>query len=246
LLYCLAWRDVRVRYKQTTLGITWAIVQPLLTMLIFALLFGKLAGIPSDGVPYPLFAYAGLVLWTFFANAVTSSGNSLVGSAHLITKVYFPRMVIPGAAIAATLIDLGIAFAFLIGLIAYYRTPVTWAVAMLPALVMLTILLAAGVGLWIAALNVRYRDVRYALPFLIQLWMFATPIIYPVSYVPEKWSWVLALNPLTGIVEGFRASLFGLGLNWTTLFFSTAFTLLLVVCSGYQFRRAEKSFADMI
>src|SRR6185295_11263610 len=179
----------------------WAIIQPLLTMVIFTLFFGRLAGVPSDNVPYPIFAYAGLLPWTFFANAITNSGNSLVGSANLITKVYFPRMIIPGAAVAAGLVDFAIAFALMIGLMIYYGIAVTWSIAMLPALVFLTALLALGLGMWASALNVKYRDVRYALPFLIQLWMFATPIIYPSSIVPARWRWAVALNPLVGIIE---------------------------------------------
>ena len=184
LLFFLTWRDVQVRYKQTVLGVAWAIIQPLATMLIFTLFFGKLAGMPSEDIPYPLFAYAGLLPWTFFSNAVTSSGNSLVGSSNLITKVYFPRMIIPGAAVGAGLVDFAIAFALLAGLMAYYHVAVTWSILMLPVLVALTTLLALGVGMWMSALNVKYRDIRYALPFLIQLWMFASPIIYPASIVP--------------------------------------------------------------
>ena len=185
LLFFLTWRDVQVRYKQTVLGVAWAIIQPLATMLIFTLFFGKLAGMPSEDIPYPLFAYAGLLPWTFFSNAVTNSGNSLVGSSNLITKVYFPRMIIPGAAVGAGLVDFAIAFALLAGLMAYYHVAVTWSILMLPVLVALTTLLALGVGMWMSALNVKYRDIRYALPFLIQLWMFASPIIYPASIVPR-------------------------------------------------------------
>lgn len=209
LLYFLTWRDVKVRYKQTLLGVAWAIIQPLFAMLIFWLFFGKLAGIPSDGIPYPLFAFAGLLPWMFFSNAVTASGNSLVGSSHLITKVYFPRMIIPGAAVAAGLVDFAISFTILIVLMIYFSAVVTWQVMMLPALVALTMLLAVGVGMLMSALNVKYRDVRHALPFMIQLWMFATPIIYPVSIVPENWRWVLALNrsqgSLTAIAQRFSA-----------------------------------------
>src|SRR5262245_40336398 len=203
LLYFLTWRDVKVRYKQTLLGAAWAIIQPLFAMLIFTLFFGRLAGVPSDGIPYPLFAYAGLLPWTFFSNAVTSSGNSLVGSANLITKVYFPRMIIPGAAVAAGLIDLLVAFVILIVLMVYYQVGVTIHILMAPALVVLTTLLATGCGMWMSALNVKYRDIRYALPFAIQLWMFATPIIYPLSLIPSDYRWLLKLNPLSGIIEGY-------------------------------------------
>lgn len=246
LLYFLTWRDVKVRYKQTVLGAAWAIIQPLFAMLIFTLFFGRLAGVPSDGIPYPLFAYAGLLPWMFFSSAVTNSGNSLVGSSNLITKVYFPRMVIPGAAVSASLVDFGIAFVILIFLMAYYGVAVTAGLLMLPALVALTMLLALGVGMWMSALNVKYRDVRHALPFLIQLWMFATPIVYPSSIVPERWRWALAFNPLAGIIEGYRASLFGLEIDWQMLGISTAVTLAVLVASAYMFRRMEKSFADVV
>jgi lipopolysaccharide transport system permease protein len=246
LLYYLAWRDVKVRYKQTLLGVVWVVIQPLCTMLVFTALFGRLAGMPSDGIPYPLFAYGGLLVWTFFANAVSSSGNSLVGSANLITKVYFPRMVIPAAAVAAGVVDFAIAFAILIVLMASYGTPATWALALLPALVLLVILLAFAVGLLISLLNVKYRDVRHAFPFFFQLWMFATPIIYPSSLLPEAWRWVLTLNPLTGIIEGYRAALFGLEVGWAPLGVSVAMTLLLLVSSAYAFRRVESTFADVV
>ncbi len=246
LLYFLTWRDVKVRYKQTVLGASWAVIQPLFSMLVFTLFFGKLARVPSDGIAYPLFAYAGLLPWTYFSNAITSSGNSLVGSSNLITKVYFPRMIIPGAAVAAGLVDFAIAFALLAGMMIYYGIAVTRSIVMLPALVVLTSLLALGVGMWTSAMTVKYRDVRYALPFLIQLWMFATPIIYPSSIVPEKWRWALALNPLAGIIEGYRASLFGREFDWVALGLSSIITLALLVYSAYMFRRMEKSFADVV
>ena len=247
LLYFLTWRDIKVRYKQTVLGASWAIIQPLFAMLIFTLFFGKLAKISSDGIPYPIFAYAGLLPWMFFSTAITSSGNSLVGSSNLITKVYFPRMIIPGAAVLAGLVDFAIAFLFLCALMIYYRLAPGWNFLALPFLVGLTALLALGVGMWISALNVKYRDVRYALPFLIQLWMFASPVIYPASLVPEKWRWVLFLNPLTGIIEGFRAALFGTNkLDWPALGFSTLITLGTLLGSAYSFRRMERLFADIV
>lgn len=246
LLYFLAWRDVKVRYKQTLFGATWAIMQPLFTTLIFTLLFGTLAGVPSDGIPYPLFAYCGLLPWMFFASAVTRSGDSLVGSAHVITKVYFPRMIIPAAAIAAGLVDFGIAFVILLVLMAYHGIAVAWTIVMLPGLLLLTVLLALGVGMWMAALNVSYRDVRQALPFLIQLWMFVTPIIYPSSLLPAQWRWVLVANPLTGLIEGYRASLFGHEMNWAAIACSAVITVTVLVASAYVFRRMERSFADIV
>src|SRR5450432_616077 len=242
LLYFLTWRDVKVRYKQTELGVAWAIIQPLLTMLIFTLFFGRLARVPSDNVPYPIFAYAGLLPWTFFANAISSSGNSLVGSANLITKVYFPRMIIPGAAVAAGLVDLGIAMIILILLIFYYGVMITWSVLMFPVLVLLTTLLALGMGMWLSALNVKYRDVRFALPFLIQLWMFVSPVIYPASFLPAKLRWLLSVNPMTGIIEGYRSALFGHPFNWTALAISTFVTFALLIYSSLSFRRMEKTF----
>lgn len=246
LLYFLTWRDVKVRYKQTALGIAWAIIQPLFTMLIFTLFFGRLAGVPSDNVPYPIFAYAGLLVWVFFSNSITSSGNSLVGSANLITKVYFPRMIIPGAAVAAGLVDFAIAFVILVFLMIFYSIGVTWNILMFPILVLLTTLLALGVGMWMSALNVKYRDVRFALPFLVQLWMFVSPVIYPASFLPAKFRWLLLLNPMTGIVEGFRASLFGRSFDWTALVISTVITLLVLIYASYSFRRMERSFADIV
>src|SRR5438477_8683552 len=243
LLYFLTWRDIKVRYKQTVLGAMWAIIQPLFTMLIFTLFFGKLGHIPSDGVPYPIFAYAGLLPWTFFSNAVTNSGNSLVGSANLITKVYFPRMIIPSAAVGAGLVDFAIAFVILIALMIYYRVSLNWNLLAVPLLLALTTLLALGIGMWTSALNVKYRDIRYALPFLIQLWMFASPVSYPASMMPQKWRWVLWLNPLTGIIEGFRSSLFGVNkFDWAALGLSTIITLAVLVYSAFHFRRMERVF----
>jgi lipopolysaccharide transport system permease protein len=246
LLYFLVWRDVKVRYKQTLLGAVWAIIQPLFTMLLFTLFFGRLAKIPSDNIPYPIFAYAGLLPWTFFANAVTNSSNSVVGSSNLISKIYFPRMLIPGAAVAAGLVDFLIAFVIMVALMVYYSVAITWKIMMLPFLMLLTTMLAVAVGTLLAALNVKYRDIRYAVPFMIQLWMFASPIIYPLSLVPKKWHWILALNPMTGIIEAFRSSLFGRSFDWSVLAAAVVFTVTLLFFSAYQFRRMEKSFADII
>lgn len=243
LLYFLTWRDVKIRYKQTLFGAAWAILQPLLLMLIFTFFFGRLAGISSGKVPYPLFAYAGLLPWTFFANAVATSGNSLVNSTNLITKVYFPRIIIPAAAVAAGLVDFAIACVLLVALMFYYQMPLHGSILLLPVLTLLTALLALGVGLLMSALNVKYRDVRYALPFLIQCWMFASPVIYPV---PSRWRWLLSINPMTGIIEAVRASLFGEPLKWELLAVSAATTVLLLISSTFAFHRMEKSFADVI
>lgn len=240
------WRDVKVRYKQTVLGASWAVIQPVFTMLIFTLFFGRLAGIPSDNVPYPLFVYAGLVLWTFFSNALTNSGNSLVGNQNLVTKVYFPRIIIPGATVGAGLVDLAIAFAVLIALMGYYGVGLTWNILLVPIAIALTTLLALGVGMWTSALNVKYRDIRFALPFVIQLWMFLSPIIYPPSFVPERYRWILVLNPLTGIIDSFRAALFGHAINWVSLAISTAITLAMLVYAAYMFKRMERTFADIV
>ena len=243
LLYFLTWRDVKVRYKQTLLGATWALLQPLLLMLIFSFVFGRLVGVKSEGVPYPLFAYAGLLPWTFFTNAVTNSGNSLIGNTNLIKKVYFPRIIIPTAAVAAGLVDLGIGFLLLIVLMFYYSVGLHLSLLLLPLLIVLLTLLALGVGMWMSALNVKYRDVRYALPFLMQVWLFASPVIYPV---PERWRWLLALNPMTGVVQGFRAAFFGRPVDWNTLAWSTVITVLILMYSTFTFSRMERSFADVI
>lgn len=248
LLYFLTWRDVKVRYKQTFLGVAWALIQPLFTMLVFTLFFGRLAGLDArtEGIPYPVFAYAGLLPWTFFANALTSSGNSLVGSANLITKVYFPRMIVPTAAVAAGLIDLAIGFIMLALLMIYYQVPLSRNLLMLLPLVVLITMLATAVGMWLSALNVKYRDIRFALPFLIQLWMFISPVIYPATLVPLNWRWLFALNPVTGIIEGFRSALFGKPFHWTSLAISVVLTLFAMVYAAFSFTRVERRFADIV
>ena len=246
LLYFLTWRDIKIRYKQTALGALWAVIQPLFPMLVFTLFFGKLAKMPSDGIPYSIFAYAGLLPWSYFAAAVTNSSNSVVGSSNLITRVYFPRMIIPASGVLAALVDFAIAFVLLGCLMVWHRIPPTLSMFMLLPLVALVTLLALGFGMLLAGLTVKYRDFRYALPFLIQLWMFATPVIYPASLVPEKWRWVLALNPLTGIIEGFRSSLFARPFDWGSLVFSTGFTAFMLIYAAYSFRRQERIFADLI
>jgi lipopolysaccharide transport system permease protein len=246
LLYFLTWRDVKVRYKQTALGALWAVLQPLLMMVIFSLLFGGLAGIQSDGIPYPLFAYSGLLPWIFFSTAITSSGNSLVGSAHLITKVYFPRLIIPSAAVCAAAVDLALSFAVLIPLMLYYGVWPAWQAIMLIPLVALLMLLALAVGMWFSALNVKYRDVRFALPFLTQIWMFLSPVIYPSSRLPQKFKLLITFNPVTGIIEGFRSALFGLPFDWLAIAASAIITLLGLVFAAFWFRRMEREFADIV
>lgn len=246
LLYFLTWRDVKVRYKQTVLGAAWAILQPLFMMIVFSLFFGRLAGVDSKGVPYALFALAGLVPWTFFANAVTTSGNSLVGSTNLITKVYFPRVLVPAAAVVAGLVDFIIAFLTLVGAMLYYKVGLTLNIFMLPVLIMLTTLFALGVGMWMSALNVKYRDVRFALPFVIQIWLFVSSVIVPSTALPEKWRWLLSLNPMSAIVESYRAALFGLPFNWQAIGISTVITLAVLTYSAYSFHRVEKTFADIV
>jgi len=246
LLFFLTWRDVKVRYKQTALGAAWAILQPLFMMLIFTIFFGRLAGVGSAGIPYPLFALAGLVPWTFFANAITASGNSLVGSANLITKVYFPRLIVPAAAMLAGLVDFVLAFVLLCLLMLYYRVTLTVQVLFLPVLVLLTALFALGVGTWMSALNVKYRDVRFALPFIIQLWLFVSSVILPSSSVPEKWRWLLLLNPMSAIIEGYRSALFGLPFDWPALGIASVLTVAVLLYSLYSFGRVERSFADII
>jgi lipopolysaccharide transport system permease protein len=246
LLYFLTWRDIKVRYKQTAMGAAWAVVQPFVTMLVFTLFFSIFIGVPSDSIPYPVFVYAGLLPWTFFSSSVNNCSGSLVGSSALITKVYFPRMVIPVAAVGAGLVDLAVAGAILVGLVFVYGLPPTWSLLMLLPLVLITTVLAIGVGLLISALTVRYRDVRHALPFVLQIWMFASPIIYPQSVVPEKWRWVLMLNPLTGVIEGFRSALAGREFDWFALGLAAAISSALLVAGVLVFRRLERVFADLI
>ena len=247
LLYFLIWRDVKVRYKQTLLGAAWAILQPLLTMVVFSIFFGKLARMPSDGVPYPLFAYVALVPWTFFANGLTLASNSLVANQTLLRKVYFPRLVIPVSAVAAGLIDFGIAFVVLLGLAARYGVPLTVNMIWLPALVLLALVTALGVGLWFAALNVLYRDIQYVVPFLVQVWLYATPIVYPSSLVPERWRTLYAINPMVGVVEGFRWALLGTGTAPGPMILVSGIAAVVTLIGGmFFFRRMEKTFSDVV
>jgi lipopolysaccharide transport system permease protein len=246
LFFVLAGRDISVRYKQTALGAAWAILQPLMTMLIFTVLFGKIAKLPSDGIPYPIFAYAGLLPWTFFANAVTNSSNSLVGSANLISKVYFPRMVIPAAAVGAGLVDFAVASAILLVMMLYYGIWPSFSIVMLVPLVVLLSITSLAAGLWLSALNVKYRDVRYAVPFLIQIGMYLTPIVYPISVIPMKYRWLLALNPVSGTIQGFRSALLHLPFDWSALLLSAVITVGFLVFAAYSFKSMEREFADVI
>ncbi len=246
LLGFLIWRDIKIRYKQTLLGAAWAIIQPVLTTLIFTLIFSRVARINSQGIPYPVFALAGLLPWTFFANALTTSGNSIVGSAHVITKVYFPRMIIPVASVCANLLDLIVSFPLLLGLMVYYHIRLTPNFFVLIPLLLLTTALAIAFGTWLSALNVKYRDVKFAIPFLVQIWLLVSPIAYPASVVPGKWKWLYSLNPMAGIIPAYRAALFGQSFDWGSLGIATALTLALFFFSTRQFRKMEQSFADIV
>lgn len=246
LLFFLTWRDIRVRYRQTVVGVSWVVIQPLFTMLIFSLFFGRLVGIDSEGIPYPVFAFAGIAPWLFFSHTVNNSSNSLVGSSNLITKVYFPRLIIPGAAVVAGLVDLLVALVVMGGLMIFYGVDLSWRLLFLPLLVLLGGLLALGAGMWMAALNVKYRDVRHALPFLLQLLMFATPIIYPTDLVPAPWSRLIYLNPMTGLIDTYRAILFDRAVNWPALGVTIGGTTILIIFGAAYFRRTEKVFADIL
>lgn len=247
LLYFLVWRDIKVRYKQTVLGAAWAIIQPFFTMVIFSIFFGRLAKIPSDGIPYPVFAYCALLPWQLFAHALTESGNSLVANERLITKVYFPRLVVPLAAVLGGLVDFAIAFLVLLGMMIYYGLSLTGAIVTLPLFLLLAVATALGVGLWLSALNVQYRDVRYTIPFLTQFWLFATPVAYPASLVPESWRPLLGLNPMAGVVEGFRWALLGVAhAPGPLLAVSVGVVVALLVGGLYYFRRMERTFADIV
>ena len=247
LLYFLVWRDIKVRYKQTALGAAWAVIQPLFTMVVFSLFFGKLAKVPSDGIPYPIFAFTALVPWTFFATGLNMSSNSLVGSANLVQKVYFPRLIIPVATVLSGLVDLAIALLVLFALMAWYRIAPTWNAVWLLPFVLLALATSLGVGLWLSAMNVKYRDVRYLVPFLAQLWMYATPVAYPSSLLHEPWHTVFGLNPMAGVVEGFRWALLGVNTQpGPMILASIGAALLLLVSGAFYFRRMEKTFADVV
>lgn len=247
LLFFLAWRDIKVRYKQTVLGVAWAIIQPFFTMVIFSLFFGRLAKIPSEGIPYPIFSYAALVPWTFFANGLNQASNSLVGSANLIKKVYFPRLAIPIASVLAGVVDFILSFIVLIGMMAYFGFFPTYNVLWLPLFLLLALTTSLGVSLWFSALNVEFRDVRYTIPFLTQFWLFSTPIAYPSSLLSEPWKTIYGINPMVGVVDGFRWALLGTSTPpGLAMIVSAAAALILLISGAFYFRRMEKNFADVI
>jgi lipopolysaccharide transport system permease protein len=247
LLYFLVWRDIKVRYKQTALGAAWAIIQPFFTMVVFSLFFGRLAKVPSDGIPYPIFSFAALVPWTFFANGLSQASNSLVGSSNLITKVYFPRLVIPLSTVASGIIDFALSFLVLLAMMGYYRVTPGRNIVWLPLFLLLALVTSLGVGLWLSALNVEYRDVRYVVPFITQFWMFATPIAYPSSLLSEPWRTLYGLNPMVGVVEGFRWALLGTNTRpGPAIAVSSAAALVILVGGALYFKRMERNFADII
>jgi len=248
LLYFFVWRDVKVRYKQTVIGAAWAVLQPVLTMLVFSLFFGKLARIPSQGLPYPIFYYCALLPWTYFATAMQGATNVVVDQQRMITKIYFPRVALPIASVLSGLLDFAISFVVLLVLMAWYRiVPTAGAVLWLPVLTALAVLTAMGVGLWLSALNAMYRDVRYVVPFLVQFWMFASPVAYPSSLVPEKWRWLYGLNPMAGVIEGFRWTLTGRGEPPSILLVGSSLAVVFLVLSGLVYYHAvEGTIADVV
>ena len=247
LLYFLVWREVKVRYKQTLIGAAWAVLQPLMTIAIFSIIFGMFANIPSDGLPYPVFAYAALLPWTYFAEAVTRSSASLVSDANLIRKVYFPRLIIPLASVLTPLLDFFLSFLFLLGMMIWFGISPTRGALFLPVFLFLACMTALAVGLWLSALNVKYRDVRHTVPFLVQFWMYASPVVYPVSLIPEKWRFIFGLNPMTGVIEGFRWGLLGKQTpDFTVISVSTVVVIILILSGLIFFRRMERTFADVV
>lgn len=246
LLYFLTTRDIRVRYKQTILGVGWAIIQPFMTMVVFSLFFGYLAKVPSEGVPYPIFSYAALLPWSFFSQALTSASTSLVGNSNLLTKVYFPRLIMPLAGVLGGLVDFAVAFVVLLGMMLFYGIAPTRAVVLLPVFLLLAILTALGVSLWLSALNVEYRDVQFVIPFIIQFWLFATPVAYSSSLLPEPWRTVYALNPMVGVVEGFRWAMLGTKPPESMIALAAVMTLLILATGWIYFRRMEDNFADVV
>lgn len=247
LLYFLSWRDVKVRYKQTVLGVAWAIIQPFFSMVIFSIIFGNFAGIPSDDIPYPIFSYTALVPWFFFANGLTKSTESLVSGGGMLKKIYFPRMAMPVAAVLSGLIDFVLAFIILLGMMVYFDTYPTLNIIWLPLLLLLGLTTSLGVGMWLTAMNVQFRDIRYVTPFLVQTWMYATPIVYPSSIFDEPWRTLYAINPMVGVIEGFRWSLLGVETQPGPIIIVSALVSILILISGaFYFRRMEKNFADVV
>ena len=246
LLYFLTWREVKVRYKQTALGFAWAIIQPVFMMVVFSLFFGILAKVPSEGIPYTLFSYAALLPWTLFAEGITRSSMSLVQDANLVQKVYFPRLVMPLSGVISPVVDFGIAFIILIGMMVFYGRVPTVNVLWLPVFVLLAMITALGVGLWLSVINVKYRDVRYVIPFLVQLWLFASPVVYSSSLLPERFRMIYGLNPMSGVIEGFRWALLGTEPPTSLIAFLVVIVVLLLVSGAYYFRRSEKTFADVV
>jgi len=247
LLYFLAWRDVKVRYKQAAFGAAWAIIQPLFTMFIFTFFFGRMANIPSGGIPYPLFFYTTLVSWTYFAGTLGQAGNSLVSNAPLITKIYFPRILLPASSALSSLLDFGVGSSFLVVMMLYYRIAPTWKIVFWPLVVLDMLVVTLGISMWLAALNVRYRDIKHVIPFMVQLGLWVTPVLYPVSYLSPRWRLLLALNPLSAVMEAFRASVFPkYQLDWRLMATSLGTSLLFLVIGVLYFRKAERSFADII
>ena len=248
LVFFLTWRDIKVRYKQAVLGVAWAIIQPLMSMIVFSVIFGQLAGLQTEnGIPYPLFSFAALLPWDLFAGALQKSGTSLVGNANLITKIYFPRLVIPFSSVVSGLVDFGIAFLVLMGLMVYYRMPFTVNMLWLPLLILLAMATALAVGLWLSALNVQYRDIQQMIPFLVMIWMYASPVAYSATLIPEgPWRIIYALNPIAGVVQGFRWALLGTAPPDTALLVSSAVVLVLLISGLFFFRRMERTFADIV
>lgn len=246
LLYFLVWKDIKVKYKQTTLGVAWAVLQPVLNMVLFTILFGKFAKLPSDGLPYPLFYYSGLLPWTYFAATLTMASNSVVSNVSLVTKVYFPRMFLPSASVVSGLLDLSISSVIFIGFIVYYHVSWSPTLILFPLALLPLVLFVLGTGLFLSALNVSYRDVRHTIPFLIQLWFFASPVVYPASMVPERYRWIAAINPIAGIVEMCRAIVLGSKLPWQALGISYIITMVVLFFGIWYFKRTELRFADVI
>jgi lipopolysaccharide transport system permease protein len=246
LIHTFAMRDIKVRYKQTALGAAWAVIQPFMMMVVFTIFFGKLAKIPSEGIPYPLFSYAALLPWTLFSEGITRSTNSMITNANIMTKVYFPRLVMPISGILSPLIDFMIAFVILIAMMLFYGFVPTINIIWLPVFILLALMTSLGVGLWLSAFNVQYRDFQYTLPFLIQLWLFASPVVYPSTLLPESYRWIYGLNPMAGVIEGFRWALLGTNPPSTMIAFSFVIVMVILISGAYYFKRMEKTYADVV